>query len=228
MTLNDAALFAELEDDPAAIDTLTAAWDDKWRRRQLPHIVRRLRNGRVETLGRCRPRSNGFDPRDCRCSIPQHVPTDSPWTILARQRATTSGRADAGTPAQGPRGRPHPAAPQPDPSRATLIPGPVTPTGGASSPSLPASPTSAVDPSSGAVAVVPTRRSRVASRTLNCSSPPHHSTASRSVKPSAPVRARSAAPARASHANTSATRSASAVTTLTANALRRRSFSALA
>ena len=45
MTLEDAALFAEFEDDPAAIDKLTAAWDDAWRHRQLPHIVHRSRRG---------------------------------------------------------------------------------------------------------------------------------------------------------------------------------------
>ena len=45
MTLEDAGLFAEFEDDPAAIDTLTAAWDDAWRHRQLPHIVHRSRRG---------------------------------------------------------------------------------------------------------------------------------------------------------------------------------------
>ena len=38
MTLEEAALFAEFEDDPGAIDALTRAWEEPWRRRQLaPH-----------------------------------------------------------------------------------------------------------------------------------------------------------------------------------------------
>lgn len=48
MTLQEAALFAEFEDDPAAIATLTRAVEDSWRRGQLPHIVQRLRDERAE------------------------------------------------------------------------------------------------------------------------------------------------------------------------------------
>ena len=48
MTLEEAAIFAEFEDDPDAIDTLTTAWEDSWRRRQIPHIVQRLRDERAE------------------------------------------------------------------------------------------------------------------------------------------------------------------------------------
>jgi ParB family chromosome partitioning protein len=48
MTLEEAAIFAEFEDDPDAIETLTAAWEDSWRRRQIPHIVQRLRDERAE------------------------------------------------------------------------------------------------------------------------------------------------------------------------------------
>ena len=48
MTLEEAAIFAEFEDDPDAIETLTTAWEDSWRRRQIPHIVQRLRDERAE------------------------------------------------------------------------------------------------------------------------------------------------------------------------------------
>ena len=55
MTLEEAAIFAEFEDDPDAIDTLTTAWEDSWRRRQIPHIVQRLRD-------ECRPASRPVLP----------------------------------------------------------------------------------------------------------------------------------------------------------------------
>ena len=85
MTLEDAALFAEFEDDPAAIDTLTAAWDDAWRRRQLPHIVQRLRDERAEALALQgeveRLRSEGLPVLD-----PEQVPTDLHRHTLANLR----------------------------------------------------------------------------------------------------------------------------------------------
>ena len=49
MTLEDAATFAEFEDDPDAIATLTQAWESPYQRPRIAHIVQRLRNERAET-----------------------------------------------------------------------------------------------------------------------------------------------------------------------------------
>lgn len=48
MTLEIAAIFAEFEDDPDAVATLTQAWETSWRREQIPHIAQRLRDARAE------------------------------------------------------------------------------------------------------------------------------------------------------------------------------------
>lgn len=48
MTLQEAAVFAEFEDDPHAIAVLTGAWESPWQRRQIGHIVQQLRDERAE------------------------------------------------------------------------------------------------------------------------------------------------------------------------------------
>ena len=83
MTLEDAAIFAEFEDDPAALDTLTQAWDDPWRRRQIAHIVQGLRDDRAEAHALRaeveRLRAEGLPVLD-----PQDVPEDLYRHSLAR------------------------------------------------------------------------------------------------------------------------------------------------
>ncbi len=48
MTLAEAAVFAEFEDDPDAIAVLTTAWESPWQRRQIGHIAQQLRDERAE------------------------------------------------------------------------------------------------------------------------------------------------------------------------------------
>lgn len=85
MTLEEAALFAEFEDDPAAIDALTSAWVEPWRRRQLPHIVQRLRDERAEAEALqtevARMRAEGLPVLD-----PAEVPADLHRHTLANLR----------------------------------------------------------------------------------------------------------------------------------------------
>jgi ParB family chromosome partitioning protein len=85
MTLEEAALFAEFEDDPGAIDALTRAWEEPWRRRQLPHIVQRLRDERAEAEALqtevARLRAEGLPVLD-----PAEVPADLHRHTLANLR----------------------------------------------------------------------------------------------------------------------------------------------
>ena len=85
MTLEEAAIFAEFEDDPEAIETLTRTWADTWRRRQLPHIVQQLRDERAEAAALLaeveRLRSEGLPVLD-----PNDVPTDLHRHLLAHLR----------------------------------------------------------------------------------------------------------------------------------------------
>lgn len=67
MTLQDAALFAEFEDNQDAIATLTAAWEDRWRRTRCP-TSRSSCATPAWRPWRCRPRSSGCAARVCRCS----------------------------------------------------------------------------------------------------------------------------------------------------------------
>ncbi|HEY5514710.1 MAG TPA: hypothetical protein VIK12_00715, partial [Pengzhenrongella sp.] len=48
MTLEQAAIFSEFEDDPDAVATLTTAWESRWDRPRLAHIAQRLRDDRIE------------------------------------------------------------------------------------------------------------------------------------------------------------------------------------
>lgn len=48
MTLEQAAIFAEFEDDPEAVATLESAWENRWERPRLAHIAQRLRDERTE------------------------------------------------------------------------------------------------------------------------------------------------------------------------------------
>ncbi|QZN87088.1 ParB N-terminal domain-containing protein [Cellulomonas sp. C5510] len=48
MTLDQAAIFAEFEDDPDAVATLESAWENRWERPRLAHIAQRLRDERDE------------------------------------------------------------------------------------------------------------------------------------------------------------------------------------
>ena len=85
MTLEEAAIFAEFEDDPEAIETLTRTWTDSWRRRQLPHIVQQLRDERAEAAALHAEveqlRSEGLPVLD-----PSDVPTDLHRNLLAHLR----------------------------------------------------------------------------------------------------------------------------------------------
>jgi ParB family chromosome partitioning protein len=85
MTLEEAALFAEFEDDPAAIDALTRAWEEPWRRRQLPHIVQRMRDERAEAEALqtevARLRADGLPVLD-----PAELPADLHRHTLANLR----------------------------------------------------------------------------------------------------------------------------------------------
>ena len=85
MTLQDAALFAEFEDDPEAIATLTAAWEDRWRRNRLPHVAQQLRDARVEAQALQaeveRLRGEGLPVLD-----PHEVPSDLMRHALANLR----------------------------------------------------------------------------------------------------------------------------------------------
>lgn len=90
MTLEEAAIFAEFEDDPDAIDTLTAAWEDSWRRRQIPHIVQRLRDERAEARALQnevdRLRAEGLPVLD-----PAEVPVDLHRHAMANLRTDEGG-----------------------------------------------------------------------------------------------------------------------------------------
>jgi len=90
MTLEEAAIFAEFEDDPNAIDTLTAAWEDSWRRRQIPHIVQRLRDERAEARALQdevdRLRAEGLPVLD-----PGEVPADLHRHAMANLRTDDGG-----------------------------------------------------------------------------------------------------------------------------------------
>jgi len=48
MTLEQAAIFAEFEDDPEAVAALESAWENRWERPRLAHIAQRLRDDRIE------------------------------------------------------------------------------------------------------------------------------------------------------------------------------------
>ena len=48
MTLEQAAVFAEFEDDPDAVAALEQAWDNPWQRDRLAHVAQRLRDERAE------------------------------------------------------------------------------------------------------------------------------------------------------------------------------------
>ena len=48
MTLEQAAIFAEFEDDPDAVAALESAWEIRWERPRLVHIAQRLRDERTE------------------------------------------------------------------------------------------------------------------------------------------------------------------------------------
>lgn len=48
MTLEQAAVFAEFEDDPQAVAALEQAWDSPWQRTRLEHVAQRLRDERDE------------------------------------------------------------------------------------------------------------------------------------------------------------------------------------
>lgn len=48
MTLQEASVFAEFEDDPAAIAALTQAWESPWQRQRISHLAQRLRDERAE------------------------------------------------------------------------------------------------------------------------------------------------------------------------------------
>jgi len=75
MTLEDAATFAEFEDDPGAIATLTTAWESPYQRPRIAHIVQRLRDERADAQALLaevdRLRTEGLPVLD-----PQDVPHD--------------------------------------------------------------------------------------------------------------------------------------------------------
>jgi len=48
MTLEQAAVFAEFEDEPDAVAALESAWESRWERPRLAHIAQRLRDERTE------------------------------------------------------------------------------------------------------------------------------------------------------------------------------------
>ncbi len=48
MTLEEAAVFADFEDDPEAIATLTSIWSTRWERNRIGHHVQALRDARAE------------------------------------------------------------------------------------------------------------------------------------------------------------------------------------
>jgi ParB family transcriptional regulator, chromosome partitioning protein len=48
MTLDDAAIFAEFEDDQEAIASLTEVWNHPWQRNRMGHYAQRLRDERAE------------------------------------------------------------------------------------------------------------------------------------------------------------------------------------
>ncbi len=48
MTLEQAAIFAEFEDDPQAVAALEQAWDNPWQRSRMEHVAQRLRDERAE------------------------------------------------------------------------------------------------------------------------------------------------------------------------------------
>jgi ParB family chromosome partitioning protein len=48
MTLEQAAIFAEFENDPDAVAALESAWENRWERPRLAHIAQRLRDERTE------------------------------------------------------------------------------------------------------------------------------------------------------------------------------------
>lgn len=50
MTLEQAAIFAEFEDDPEAVAALESAWENRWERPRLAHIAQRLRDERTERV----------------------------------------------------------------------------------------------------------------------------------------------------------------------------------
>jgi ParB family chromosome partitioning protein len=50
MTLEQAAIFAEFEDDPQALAVLESEWKDSWRRAGLVHVAQRLRDDRAERV----------------------------------------------------------------------------------------------------------------------------------------------------------------------------------
>ena len=50
MTLEQAAIFAEFEDDPDAVAALESAWESQWERPRLVHIAQRLRDERTERI----------------------------------------------------------------------------------------------------------------------------------------------------------------------------------
>jgi ParB family chromosome partitioning protein len=81
MTLEQAAIFAEFEDDPDAVATLTTAWQSRWDRPRLAHVAQRLRDEHDEHAALRaeaeRLRAEGLpvlDPRD--------VPADARRLIL--------------------------------------------------------------------------------------------------------------------------------------------------
>jgi ParB family chromosome partitioning protein len=106
--LEEAAIFAEFEDDPGAIDTLTQAWESPWRRRQIPHIVQRLRDERAEAR-RCRPRSTGCAAE----GLPVLDPGDVPPTCTDTASPTCA-RDGQDVPEES--GRPSPEPPWSSPS----------------------------------------------------------------------------------------------------------------
>jgi ParB family chromosome partitioning protein len=87
MTLEDAANFAEFEDDPGAIATLTQAWESPYQRPRIAHIVQRLRNERAEAQALQfevdRLRTKGLPVLD-----PQDAPDDLHRHRLAQLRDT--------------------------------------------------------------------------------------------------------------------------------------------
>lgn len=76
MTLEQAAIFAEFEDDPEAVAALERAWDNPWQRPRLEHVAQRLRDEAAErTAIRAeveRLRAEGLPVLD-----PEQVPADA-------------------------------------------------------------------------------------------------------------------------------------------------------
>ncbi|MBP6136728.1 ParB/RepB/Spo0J family partition protein, partial [Candidatus Microthrix sp.] len=85
MTLEDAATFAEFEDDSGAIATLTTAWESPYQRPRIAHIVQRLRDERADAQALQaevdRLRTEGLTVLD-----PQDVPRDLHRHRLANLR----------------------------------------------------------------------------------------------------------------------------------------------